>query len=161
MLQSNSIENNQSLRAGFYARVSTAEQAKYGTIESQVAALEERAAADKVAIKPEMRFNDNGRTASTLVRPELERLRDLASADGIDRLYLLCPDRLARKYSHQMLLIDELEQCGVELVFLDHESEDTPEDKMRVQMQGVFAEYERAKIMERCRRGKLHLARRG
>jgi site-specific DNA recombinase len=161
MLQGNSIENNQSLRAGFYARVSTAEQVKYGTIESQVAALEERAAADKVAIKPEMRFNDNGRTASTLVRPELERLRDLASADGIDRLYLLCPDRLARKYSHQMLLIDELEQCGVELVFLDHESEDTPEDKMRVQMQGVFAEYERAKIMERCRRGKLHLARRG
>jgi len=60
-----------------------------------------------------------------------------------------------------MLLIDELEHCGVELVFLDHHSRNTPEDKLLVQVQGMVAEYERAKIMERCRRGKLHLARRG
>ena len=160
-LQFNSIEYNQSLRAAFYARVSTTDQVNAGTIGSQVAALEQRAAADRLVIEPKMRFIDDGCSGSTLIRPELERLRDLASADGVDRLYVLCPDRLARKHSYQMLLMEELEHCGVEVVFLDHESRNTPEDKLLVQMQGVVAEYERTKIMERSRRGKLHLARRG
>src|SRR5271170_6330994 len=111
-MQCNSIENNQSCRAAFYARVSTDQQADSGTIGSQVAALEQRAAADQVKIELQMRFIDDGRSGSTLIRPELERLRDLASSDGIDRLYVLCPDRLSRKHSHQMLLIDELEHRG-------------------------------------------------
>jgi len=160
-MQFKSIGNKQSIRAAFYARVSSDQQAQDGTIESQVAALEERAAADQVKIHAEMRFIDDGESGATLVRPELERLRDLVSSDGIDRLYVLCPDRLSRKHSHQILLIDELEHYGVELIFLDHESRNTPEDRLLVQVQGVVAEYEREKIVERCRRGKLHLARRG
>ena len=84
-----------------------------------MAALEQRAAADRLVIEPKMRFIDDGCSGSTLIRPELERLRDLASADGVDRLYVLCPDRLARKHSYQMLLMEELEHCGVEVVFLD------------------------------------------
>jgi site-specific DNA recombinase len=160
-MQYPSIENPQSLRAAFYARVSSDKQANAGTIGSQVADLEKRAAADQVSIEPQMRFIDDGYSGSILIRPALEKMRDVASADGIDRLYVLCPDRLARKHSHQMLLIEELEHCGVELVFLDHESRNTAEDRLLVQMQGVVAEYEREKILERCRRGKLHLARRG
>src|SRR5690349_1414077 len=104
-----SIESNQSIRAAFYARVSSDQQAEDGTIASQVAALEERAARDQMKISAEMRFIDDGQSGATLVRPELERLRDLASSDAIDRLYVLCPDRLSRKHSHQILLIDELE----------------------------------------------------
>src|ERR1700733_11979896 len=104
-MQYNSIENNQSIRAAFYARVSSDRQAESGTIDSQVAALEQRAAADQVKIEPHMRFLDDGHSGSTLVRPALEKMRDLASSDGIDRLYVLCPDRLSRKHSHQMLLI--------------------------------------------------------
>ena len=155
------VPEQRAVRAAFYARVSSEQQASAGTIGSQLAALEARAAADQVKIGASMRFVDEAVSGSTLVRPALEKLRDLASADGIDRLYVLCPDRLARKHSHQMLLIEELEHCGVELVFLDHESRHTPEDKLLVQIQGVVAEYERTKIIERCRRGKLHAARRG
>jgi len=161
MLQDSAIKECCDVRAAFYARVSSDQQAAAGTIESQVAALEERVAADGVNVTPDLRFIEEGHTGSSLVRPQLERLRDLASSGAIDRLYLLCPDRLARKHSIQMVLIDELERCGVELVFLNHESKGTPEDRLMVNMQGVFAEYERTKIMERSRRGKLHAARRG
>src|SRR6478735_82068 len=139
-MQCNSSED-QSVRAAFYARVSSDQQAEAGTIGSQVAALEQRAAADGVPIEPSMRFVDEGHSGSTLIRPALEKLRDLASSGAIDRLYVFCPDRLSRKHAHQILLIEELQRCGVELVFLDHESRNTPEDRLLVHVQGVVAEY--------------------
>ncbi len=100
-------------------------------------------------------------SGATLVRPALEKLRDAAAAGAIDRLYVLCPDRLSRQYAHQMVLIDELGRCGVEVLFVNHELGQTPEDHLLLQMQGMIAEYERAKILERSRRGKLHGRGRG
>ncbi len=91
----------------------------------------------------------------------MERLRDQAAAGGIDRLYVLCPDRLARSHAHQALLVDEFRRAGVDLVFLDHAHDPTPEGNLLLQVQGVIAEYERAKIQERNRRGTLHAARSG
>ncbi|MGA8612638.1 MAG: recombinase family protein, partial [Xanthobacteraceae bacterium] len=163
MLDCNTITTNHCLpvRAALYARVSSEQQAQAGTIDSQVAAILQRAARDGVAIDAELRFSDEGHSGATLLRPALERLRDLAAAGGIDRLYVLCPDRLARAYAYQMLLVDELQECGVELAFINHDLGKTPEDNLLLQVQGMVAEYERAKIMERCRRGKLHAARRG
>src|SRR5262249_17935361 len=70
-------------------------------------------------------------------------------------------DRLARKYAYQVLLVDELQRCGVEVVFLDHRLGRSPEEDLLLQVQGMVAEYERAKILERSRRGKRHAARRG
>jgi site-specific DNA recombinase len=161
MLQCNHIINNQSIRAALYARVSSEQQAQAGTVASQVAAIEQRLGQDGLLIDPELRFVDEGHSGATLLRPALERLRDLAAAGGIDRLYVLCPDRLARSYAYQMLLVDELQRCGVELLFINHDLGKTPEDHLLLQVQGMVAEYERAKIIERCRRGKLHAARRG
>jgi len=94
-------------------------------------------------------------------RPGLERLRDVAYAGAIDRVYVHSPDRLARKYAYQVLLVDELAKAGVEVVFLNHAISDSPEDELLLQMQGMIAEYERAKILERSRRGKRHAARNG
>jgi site-specific DNA recombinase len=68
---------------------------------------------------------------------------------------------LARSYVHQGLLVDELKQCGFALVFLNRAAGETPEDQLLLQVQGVVAEYERAKILERSRRGRLHAARQG
>jgi site-specific DNA recombinase len=85
----------------------------------------------------------------------------MASAGTLDRVYVHSPDRLARKYAYQVLLIDELHRCGVEVVFLNHEVGKSPEEELLLQVQGMVAEYERAKIMERSRRGKLHAARQG
>ena len=148
-------------RAAIYARVSSDGQAKDGTIASQLEALVRRVEDDGLRLEADLQFVDDGYSGSMLVRPALERLRDLASVGGIDRLYVHSPDRLARAYVYQMLLVEELRQCGVELIFLNHKIGKTPEDHLLLQMQGMMAEYERAKILERVRRGKLHAARAG
>ena len=155
------MKENNRIRPAFYARVSSEQQVRKETIDSQRQALRQRIAADGLALDESLGFADEGVSGSVLVRPASERLRDLAAAGGIDRLYVLCPDRLARSYAHQALLVDEFRRAGVELVFLDHAHDPTPEGNLLLQVQGVIAEYERAKIQERNRRGTLHAARSG
>src|SRR5271157_4721688 len=152
---------NDDLRVALYARVSGEQQAKEDTIDSQLEAVTQRIASDGLECDPELRFVDDGYSGSILVRPGLERLRDQAAAGAIDRLYMLDPDRLSRKYAYQVLILEELTQCGVEVVFLRNPVGRGPEQDLLLQVQGMIAEYERAKIMERCRRGKQHAARRG
>ena len=128
---------------------------------SQIAALRERVAADDLPLPEALQFIDEGYSGATLVRPALERLRDLAAAGALDRLYVHSPDRLARKYAYQVLLVDEFQHAGVEVIFLNRELGRSPEDDLLLQVQGMMAEYERAKMIERHRRGKLHAARAG
>jgi site-specific DNA recombinase len=149
------------IQAAIYARVSSEQQAEAHTIASQVAALRERLRTDGLVVPAAMEFLDDGYSGATLVRPALERLRDAAAAGGIDRLYVHSPDRLARKYAYQVLLVEELGRFGVEVIFLNRELGRSPEDDLLLQVQGMMAEYERAKIIERHRRGKLHAARVG
>ncbi len=152
---------HQDLHSAVYARVSYEQRADESTIASQLAALEARVAADGLALMPEHRFTDDGYSGATLVRPALERLRDLAASGTLDRVYVHSPDRLARHYAYQVLLVDELRRAGVEIVFLNRQIGVSPEDDLLLQVQGMVAEYERAKILERSRRGKRHAARRG
>ena len=144
-----------------YARVSSEQQAEAGTIASQIAALKQRVAEEGLTLDEELCFIDEGYSGATLVRPALERLRDLVATGAIDRLYVHCPDRLARKYAYQVLLVDEFQRSGVELVFLNHAWGHTPEQDLLLQVQGMVAEYERAKILERSRRGKRHAVHQG
>jgi site-specific DNA recombinase len=106
-------------------------------------------------------YVDEGYSGSVLVRPALERLRDAAAAGRIGQLYVLAPDRLARRHAHQALLMEEFRRAGVEVLFLNRPIGGTAEDDLLLQMQGVIAEYERAKILERSRRGRRHAARAG
>src|ERR1700738_3939813 len=152
---------NQDLRVAIYARVSGEQQAKEDTIASQLEAVSQRIASDALECDPELRFVDDGYSGSILTRPGLERFRDQAAAGSIDRLYMLDPDRLSRKYAYQVLILEELPRCGVEVVFLRHPVGRSPEADLLLQVQGMIAEDERAKIIERCRRGKQHAARRG
>ena len=108
--------------------------------------LRARAAADGFPLPEELQFIDEGYSGATLVRPGLERLRDLIAAGGVERLYVHSPDRLARKYAYQVLLMDEFQRAGVEVVFLNRELGRSPEDELLLQVQGMVAEYERAKI---------------
>ncbi len=151
----------QAARVALYARVSSEKQAEEGTVASQVAVLEKRITDDGYAVDPQYRFIDDGVSGTTLVRPALERLRDLAAVGAIDRLYVMAPDRLARRHGHQMLLLEELQARGVAVVFANRPLGTTPEDQLLVQVQGVIAEYEHAKILERTRRGRRHAARCG
>lgn len=148
-------------RAAAYARVSTEHQAQCHTIDSQVEAIKERLAQDGLAWEEELCFRDEGYSGETLERPALERLRDQMAAGALDRLYVHSPDRLARKHAYAMLLLDEFRRAGVEVVFLNHAVEATPEGELLLQVQGVIAEYERAKILERNRRGRRQAAKRG
>jgi site-specific DNA recombinase len=150
-----------SIRGALYARVSSDQQAQEGTIDSQVSLLRDRIEADGVVVDESLVFLDDGVSGSTLVRPGLERLRDQAAAGAIERLYVSAPDRLGRRHVHQLVLVEELQACGVELVFVNRPLGATPEDQLLLQVQGVIAEYERAKILERTRRGRLHAARCG
>jgi site-specific DNA recombinase len=148
-------------QVAMYARVSSEQQAEAQTIASQVAALRERVAAEGLTVPEAMQFLDEGYSGATLVRPALERLRDVVAARAVDRLYVHSPDRLARKYAYQVLLVDEFRRAGVEVVFLNRALGQSPEDDLLLQVQGMIAEYERAKIIERHRRGKRHAARSG
>src|SRR3954447_12061246 len=138
----------------FYARVSSEQQTTAQTVLSQVAALRERILEDKLVLLPEYEFIDEGYSGATLLRPALERLRDLIATGMLDCVYVHSPDRLARKYAYQVLLIDEWQRAGVEVIFLNRALGQSPEDDLLLQVQGMVAEYERAKILERSRRGK-------
>ena len=142
------------LRVALYARVSSDQQTEQGTIASQVAALEARILQDELHLEPDHRFIDEGRSGATLIRPALERLRDAVAAGSIDRVYVHSPDRLARRYAYQVLLIDEFRRLGVEILFLNRAIGLSPEDDLLLQVQGMVAEYERAKILG-LRRGRL------
>src|SRR6266571_100579 len=148
--------------AAIYARVSSERQREQATIESQLAALRELAAERGLIVADELVFADEGFSGASLARPALERLRDRAAEGCFEVLLCHAPDRLARRYAYQVLLLEELARGGIEVVFArEPERSGSPEDELLRQFQGMIAEYERAQIAERCRRGKLHRARAG
>jgi site-specific DNA recombinase len=156
-----SPKTSEYLRAAIYARVSSKQQAEANTIASQSEDLKARVRADGLQLETELCFIDEGYSGGTLLRPALERLRDQAAAGAFDRLYVHSPDRLSRNYPYQVLLVEELERHGIEIVFLNHDIGRSPEENLLLQVQGMMAEYERAKILERSRRGKRHAAKAG
>jgi DNA invertase Pin-like site-specific DNA recombinase len=147
--------------AAIYARVSSARQAKDETIGSQLAALREHAGKSRLDVPGEWVFADEGHSGATLVRPGLEALRDLAAQGCLDVVLVYSPDRLARKFAYQALLIEELARCGTRVEFVKGPRGDSPEDQLLVQFQGIFAEYEKAQLAERYRRGKAWRAKSG
>src|SRR5919201_2453742 len=144
-----------------YARVSSERQARDHTIDSQVAALKERIAADGFELEPNHGYVDDGCSGSNLQRLALDKLRDAVAAGDVERIYVLAPDRLARTHAHQVLLVEEFHRGGAQVVFLNRAIGDTAEDHLLLQVQSIIAEYERTKILERVRRGRLHAARSG
>ena len=112
----------------------------------------------RLDVPEEWVFEDEGHSGATLVRPALEALRDLAAQGCLDVVLCYSPDRLARKFAYQALLIEEFARAGVRVEFVKGPRGDSPEDQLLVQFQGMFAEYEKAQLMERYRRGKAHRA---
>src|SRR5262249_58886440 len=90
-----------------------------------------------------------------------DRMRELAEQGGFDVLLTYCADRLARKFVLQALILDELERFGVKVIFLEGGAADDPLSKLMHHITGAVAEFERAKITERYRRGQLYRARCG
>lgn len=154
-------DNSSNYRVALYSRVSSEQQTEAGTIQSQINELKEKIEADGHFLDSESCFVDDGYSGATLIRPPLERLRDVAYSGAIDLVYVHSPDRLARKYAYQVLLLEEFQRYGVEVIFLNHKRGQRAEEQLLTQVQGIIAEYERAKILERSRRGRLHAAKAG
>jgi site-specific DNA recombinase len=147
--------------AAIYARVSSDQQKEDKTINSQTAAVMAFASTQGYSVPAEWIFEDEGFSGATLVRPGLERVRDLVAEGQIEAVLVLSPDRLSRKYAYQVLLTEEWLRHGVQTIFVKAPQSQTPEDQLLLQFQGMIAEYERAQILERSRRGKRHRAKLG
>jgi site-specific DNA recombinase len=142
------------MQVAVYVRVSTQRQAQTQTIEQQLERLCAHIQAQSWQLADENIFRDDGYSGATLNRPGLDRLRDRAAQAEFERVLITAPDRLARKYVHQVLLIEELERYGCQVEFLDRPMSQDPHDQLVLQIRGAVAEYERSLIADRMRRGR-------
>lgn len=147
------------MNIAIYARVSTDGQAKDNTIESQLEALREHARAQDLTIVQEC--IDNGFSGAILSRPGLDQLRDLSLEGAIEGVLALSPDRLSRKQVHQIILLEEFKKRNIQVLFSTQQYADSPEGNLMLQIQGAVAEFERAKILDRTRRGAKHAVKKG
>jgi site-specific DNA recombinase len=150
------------MRVATYARVSTQRQAQTQTLEQQMTRSRAHVQEQGWILEPEHIYRDEGCSGATpLNRPGLDSLRDRAALAEFDVVLITEPDRLARNYVHQMLVIDELERRGIRVEFLDRPMSNDPHDRLLLQIRGAVAEYERTQISDRMRRGRLMKYRTG
>src|ERR687885_1975225 len=152
------------MRVAIYGRVSTGHQVEHQTIEQQLGRLAAHVrahAAEGWRLDPAHVFRDDGYSGAVLARPGLDRLRDAVKGREVDRVLVTAPDRLARNYVHQMVLLEEWARAGCAAEFLDRPMSDDPHDHLLLQIRGAVAEYERTLIAERMRRGRLAKLRAG
>jgi site-specific DNA recombinase len=143
------------MRVALYARVSTQRQAQADGVAQQLDRLRAHALAQGWTVAEGDIFRDGGYSGASLKRPGLERLRDRAALRALDRVLITAPDRLARHYVHQVLLLEEITATGCSVDFLDRPMSQDPHDQLLLQIRGAVAEYERSLISERMRRGRL------
>ena len=143
------------MKIALYARVSTQRQQQAQTIDQQIERLQSHAAAQGWQVEEAHLFRDDGYSGTRLNRPGLDHLRDQASLAVFERVLITAPDRLARNFVHQMVILEELEQHGCTVDFLDRPMSDDPHDQLVLQIRGAVAEYEQTLIRERMRRGRL------
>jgi site-specific DNA recombinase len=149
------------MRAAVYARVSTIRQVQAQGIEQQLDRLRAAAAERGWELDDQHVYRDDGYSGARLGRPGLDRLRDHAALADLDVVVVAAPDRLARNYVHQVLLIEELAGHGCQVEFLDRPMSADPHDQLLLQIRGAVAEYERTLITERMRRGRQARLRAG
>ncbi len=152
------------MHIAIYGRVSTSHQVEHQTIEQQLGRLTAHVgtqAAEGWALDPAHVFRDDGVSGAVLARPGLDRLRDTIKDREVDRVLVTAPDRLARNYVHQMVLLEDWTRAGCAAEFLDRPMSDDPHDHLLLQIRGAVAKYERTLIAERMRRGRLAKLRAG
>lgn len=143
-----------SRQVALYARVSTSNQNQAQTIDQQLERLHNHVREQGWQLQAAHIFRDDGRSGATLNRPGLDRLRDAVRTRAIEVVLITAPDRLARNYVHQMILLEEIEQAGCQIEFLERPMSQDPHDKLLLQIRSAVAEYERELITDRMRRGR-------
>ena len=149
------------MRVAVYVRVSPLRQAQAQTYEQQLERFKAHVHGQGGALPPPNIFIDDGYSGSSLKRPALDRLRDQVAAAEFDRGLITSPDRLARNYVPQGLLLEELQRTGCQVEFLDRPMTEDPHDQLLLPIRGAVAEYERTLMTDRMRRGRLAKLRAG
>jgi site-specific DNA recombinase len=149
------------MRIAVYLRTSTLRQAQAQSCEQQLDRLRHHIQTQGWQLSEKDIFRDDGYSGASLKRPGLDHLRDHTAAAAFDRILITAPDRLARNYVHQVLLLEELQRSGCTVEFLDRPMSQDPHDQLLLQIRGAVAEYERTLIAERMRRGRLAKLRAG
>ncbi len=126
------------MRIAIYVRVSTAQQVQTHTIDQQLDRLHMYSQTQGWAWEEVTIFRDDGYSGASLTRPGLDRLRDQVAGRAFDRVVITAPDRLARKYVHQMLILEEFERCGCQVEFVDHPMTQDPNDQLLLQIRGPW-----------------------
>ena len=147
------------LLIAIYARVSTARQEEQETIKNQLGVIQDFAEKNNYRIV--QKYIDDGWSGDMLARPALDQLREDANKKIWEAVLIYDPDRLARRYSYQELVMDELRDLNIGIIFITTPSPKTGEEKILHGVKGLFAEYERVKITERFRLGKIRKAKEG
>src|SRR3712207_4630058 len=140
------------MRVAIYARVSTERQERQQTIDRQLDALRSWVAGNGHILDEGHIFRDEGYSGARLDRPGLDALRDVVRDGAVELAAVLSPDRLARRYAYQVVLLEEFRRAGCEVVFLHHPISQDPDDQLLLQIQGAIAEYERAVLRSEERR---------
>jgi site-specific DNA recombinase len=155
-----STNGHGSKRAILYARVSTDEQARSGySLAQQLEALREYAAHEGYEVLEEIQ--DTAQSGASLERPGMDHVRDLVAAGGVSVVLAQDRDRFTREPAYHYLLRREFEEHGTNIRALNDRGDDSPEGELTDGILDQLAKYERAKIAERTRRGKLQKARQG
>ena len=151
----NSLQSDTMRRVAIYMRVSTARQEEDQTVQNQFMELRERVAKDGNLLLPDCIYKDEGWSGAILERPDLDRMRSDARGAKFEILYTYDRGRLSRKFVHQEVILDELRECHVEYISLHDVNGTSSEDQLMGGVMGIFHEYERTKITERMRLGKM------
>src|SRR5918998_338648 len=155
-----SANGNGPKRAVLYSRVSTDEQARSGySLAQQLEAL--RACATREGYEVLEEVQDPGQSGASLERPGMDRVRDLVAAGGVSVVLAQDRDRFSREPAYSYLLRREFEEHGTKLKSLNDHGDDSPEGQLTDGILDQLAKYERAKIAERSRRGRLRKAKEG
>ena len=149
-----------SKRAVLYARVSTDEQAEHGySLSTQLAAMRDYVAENGFVIVDEITDDYSG---AKLDRQGLDRVRSMIEQHDIDAVVVYASDRLTRNLAHSLILREEWQRAGIELHTVARgKSENSAEGRLTENVEAVIAEYEREKIRERSRRGRVAKAAAG
>ena len=155
------MDNSNKKHTSKYTRVSTGRQENEKTIDSQKAEIDDKSKLDKRIVLPQYDFSDDGWPSTILARPGLDALRDEVKRGEIDTIYVYDLGRLSRVFYLQLFLLREFEEAGVNVISLHDVNPENPEEEFLRNIMGIFHDFERIKIAERFRRGKLYKAKNG
>ena len=128
------------MRIAVYLRTSTLRQAQAQSCEQQLDRLRHHIQTQGWQLSEKDIFRDDGYSGASLKRPGLDHLRDHTAAAAFDRILITAPDRLARNYVHQVLLLEEFQRSGCTVEFLDRPMSQDPHDQLLLQIRGAVAD---------------------